>query len=422
MKNGFNVSGVSEMVHEFKVKPQEAQIDFSAKAVWREDQYALAIQTINAGTIRIPRAFGFDLRPFNGFGAVTPDPQEALLLALGSCVLVTYVQGCSARGITLNSLEVQAEGTIARLGDPQNHAFRKVGSLKVKVDIDCEGAPEAIKEIAQFAGCFSPNHRTFIEDNNPGLQLTILDGSSRSFLGEVELDLNMAEAKMDLTGGPRTVSAKSIWKYGVQIDSLLFTQPVDAPIAPVTAISKGIHKMEVDQPKQLGGIDKAPNPQEYLLAAMAGELITHFVRLAKAQSLFLKSVSASATGRIDLRGILNIAPVPVKIHNLHFKLEVESSASADALKQIARAARKECISFNTVAQTNDIAVSVDMGGKPLLEFNSNMRQAEIFLANMKEKMKKAQEEKEKAASPESIPFYKRVFPFGTSKHQKQGSV
>ncbi len=418
MKNGFNVSGVSEMVHEFKAKPREAQLDFSAQASWREDRYDLTIQTLNAGTIRIPRDFGLEVRPFNEVINDIPTPQELLILALGSCVLVTYVQGCSARGITLTSLEVHSEGLVP---SGEGTFGQKATGLKLKVDIDCEGAPEAIKEIAQFAGCFSPNHRTFVEDNNPSVELSIKDGSSRSFLGELNPEAPTSRKQESPTGGLHPVIAKSIWRYGLQIDSRLESESPFPPNSHSTKGQKPVHKLKVDQPKQLGGIDLAPNPQEYLLAAMAGELAANFVRLARREGLNIKSVSVNGSGRLDLRGILNVAPVPVKMHNLRFHLEVVSDASQEILKRIAGDALSDATSFATISQANEIAVSVKMGGKPLLEFTSNMRHVEMFLTNMREKMRKAQEEKEKSAAPETVPFYKRVFPFGKLKGMKQGA-
>ncbi|MGH8676912.1 MAG: OsmC family protein, partial [Burkholderiales bacterium] len=102
-----------------------------------------------------------------------------------------------------------------------------------------------------------------------------------------------------------------------QTQSALATDPANA-IAKFSVTSHGkdgLHRkvdirnfsVEVDEPPVLGGTDKAPNPVEYALVALATcQEITYRLH-ADALGIPLNDVSVTLEGEIDLRGFFAAA-------------------------------------------------------------------------------------------------------------------
>jgi putative redox protein len=66
--------------------------------------------------------------------------------------------------------------------------------------------------------------------------------------------------------------------------------------------------VDVDEPPGLGGQDTAPNPVEYVLAALGSCQEITYRLYADALGIPLRDVSVRLTGTIDLRGFFNVGP------------------------------------------------------------------------------------------------------------------
>ncbi len=66
--------------------------------------------------------------------------------------------------------------------------------------------------------------------------------------------------------------------------------------------------IRIDEPQALLGDDSAPNPQEYLLAAMNSCMLNTFVAACSLMGVTIESLELECTGDIDLRGFLGIDP------------------------------------------------------------------------------------------------------------------
>ena len=62
------------------------------------------------------------------------------------------------------------------------------------------------------------------------------------------------------------------------------------------------HNLEIDEPKELGGTDKGPNPVELVLAALGGcqAIVLRFY--GEKLGVNVKSVESSVEGDLDLGG------------------------------------------------------------------------------------------------------------------------
>jgi len=91
-----------------------------------------------------------------------------------------------------------------------------------------------------------------------------------------------------------------------------------------------------DEPLFLAGEDKAPNPVEYVLHALAGCLTTTMVYHAAVQGIEIEAVESSYEGDLDLRGIFGLSEEVRKGYNkVRVKMRVKSKASAEELTTLA---------------------------------------------------------------------------------------
>ncbi len=102
-------------------------------------------------------------------------------------------------------------------------------------------------------------------------------------------------------------------------------------------------QFSADEPEALGGTDTAPNPVEYLLAALATCQEITYRLYADALGIPLESVSVSLEGDIDLRGFLDVDDgVPPGFTAIRGTVTVDSSADDEALAKLRRIVNRHC--------------------------------------------------------------------------------
>ncbi|MFJ4434531.1 OsmC family protein [Streptomyces sp. NPDC088923] len=291
MRNGLNITGVSETVHEIRESPAEAVADFAVSAPdVASPPGTVTSRTLTArnGTVRMARDFRLThrlaLAPDTPAapGALAPTPYEAALASLGACVLVTTVNGCTARGITLGGISVTVRAELPLAADGTPAPGRPLEDIGWRCEIDCEAPTDVLRSVSRLVTAFSPNHRAF---------------------------LDAAPLTPPLTPGPATapgdgscsIEAVVVWEYG--------SEAVCRTTLTVGGVRHTAAPFGVDQAKQMLGIDKAPNSQEVLLAALSAELSGLLPEVPPGALL--------AAGRIDTQGMLNIVrEVPSSFHRL----------------------------------------------------------------------------------------------------------
>jgi len=124
-----------------------------------------------------------------------------------------------------------------------------------------------------------------------------------------------------------------------------------ARFAAASSGKEGLHRqvkirgfeVEVDEPPALGGKDKAPNPVEYALAALATcQEITYRLH-ADALGIPLKDVSVELEGELDLRGFFGAAEgVRPGFRNITGTVRFDSAASDADLARLKRVVDAHC--------------------------------------------------------------------------------
>jgi uncharacterized OsmC-like protein len=353
MRNGLNIASVSELVHEMMVVPEEALVRLRTR-VSPLNRRAIqgATATLYGGTIRVARDFRFPIGVPSAAPAVAAGYDEVLLVALGGCVLVTFVQGCSARGITLTRVAVNVS---ARVGlDAEGAPF--VDDVAYEYDVDCEGSLDVVGEIARYVSCLSPNHRAFLERGS------VRVGFDREGLQPFVVE----DVRAGLPGGTAR-QARVEWVYGTQLAAQL----------------AGGRQMMVDQPKQYLGLDSAPNPQEYLLASAAAEFAEEIRAEASRRRAPEPDIAVLAEGSLDLRGITNLDEnAPVRVHDIAHTLTFGPGVSNEAATALAQAAALRCAAHAAICRELAIQVTVKSRGERVDSFRSDLAMLKAYLAEL----------------------------------------
>jgi uncharacterized OsmC-like protein len=365
MRNGLNTAGVSETVHELREHPEHAIADFAvAGAVEPGGDGILHTRalTLRDGVTRVARDFRLDQRPFGSPQHDLPTPYESALAALGACVLITNVNGYTARGVTIEAMQitVRAHLPLDATGHPANGL--PLSGIRWHCEIECGAPSETIQSINRLVCAFSPNHRVFL-DASPITMVALVqrDGDETE---TIPVSWSPASAP---TSAAETcpVEAQVTWEYGSEATYR-------------TALSgEWTGPFVVDQAKQMLGIDKGPNSQEILLSALCGEL-AHLIRAeSAARGIELDDVHLRLGGRLDERGMLNVLrEISSSFHNLLIEVTVRSDASRGDLHDLLRDALSRAVLPATLAHSTVIGVELSRSGTTELAHESTTSEAE----------------------------------------------
>lgn len=99
----------------------------------------------------------------------------------------------------------------------------------------------------------------------------------------------------------------------------------------------------VDEPESLGGSDTAPNPVEYILAALGSCQEITYRLYADALGIPVDSVSVKLDGDIDLRGFFNVdKSVRPGYQGIVAEVTIDSPASEEDLARLKQAVDAHC--------------------------------------------------------------------------------
>jgi uncharacterized OsmC-like protein len=108
-------------------------------------------------------------------------------------------------------------------------------------------------------------------------------------------------------------------------------------------ISAGPFNWDSDLPAPLGGGNQSPSPTAYLLGALAGCAVA-FVNdtLAPEFDVEIDELSATASCRADLAGLVGIPDADPRLSGMSLRIEIRSGSPADRVDALQRAWRERC--------------------------------------------------------------------------------
>ena len=123
----------------------------------------------------------------------------------------------------------------------------------------------------------------------------------------------------------------------------------------VEARSRG-HTLVVDEPKELGGTDKGPNPIELLLASLASCITIAIKFHADRMNVPVSKVRVVAKGTLDLGGFMgeNVKP---GLRKITLDVTVESPASEERVKELIEFVERHCPVADTLRSNTPVEIT-----------------------------------------------------------------
>jgi len=159
--NGIDVDAVDEMIAQIGLDPRSGCAGVRVKTEWKgQARSESTVETFSAGR-SIGRNFTIVCdEPVELLGEDSaPNPQELLLSALNSCLVVGYVVQCALRGIRLDDCRIETEGDLDMRGflgldEAVAPGYRRISYT---VHLEGNGTREQLEEIHQEVMATSPN-------------------------------------------------------------------------------------------------------------------------------------------------------------------------------------------------------------------------------------------------------------------------
>lgn len=121
----------------------------------------------------------------------------------------------------------------------------------------------------------------------------------------------------------------------------------------------GKFTMQADEPSILLSGDKAANPVEHLLHAVAACVTTTAVYHAAARHIPLEAVESTLEGELDLRGFLDLDPnVPKGYKNIRMNMHVTGDLSEEQKQEVVQLGCKFSPVYNMVSKSVPITVKL----------------------------------------------------------------
>jgi uncharacterized OsmC-like protein len=93
--------------------------------------------------------------------------------------------------------------------------------------------------------------------------------------------------------------------------------------------------IDLDEPVALGGADKYPNPQEYLIAAFNACIVVGYAIVCSLQGITLEKLEVKTEGDIDLRGFLGLDPsISPGYDKLHTYITIKGDGTEEQFRKI----------------------------------------------------------------------------------------
>ncbi|RYZ04883.1 MAG: OsmC family peroxiredoxin [Myxococcales bacterium] len=89
-----------------------------------------------------------------------------------------------------------------------------------------------------------------------------------------------------------------------------------------------------DEPREFLGGDSAPNPQEYLFAALNACMLYTYAIKAAVAGIVIERLAIDTRGKLDLRGAMGLAPVPAGCESLACAVRIKANATPEQLEAL----------------------------------------------------------------------------------------
>lgn len=161
--NGLDMDALAGVMREIEQDPAKGLVEFRVRSDWQGQTRSRAtVDSYTIGGQRVNRRFTIDVdEPTELLGENTaPNPQEMLMTALNACIMVGYVAGAAARGITLEKVQIETSGQLDLRGFLGMDTTVPPGYERIRYTVRMRGngTPEQFREIHETVMKTSPNY------------------------------------------------------------------------------------------------------------------------------------------------------------------------------------------------------------------------------------------------------------------------
>lgn len=109
--------------------------------------------------------------------------------------------------------------------------------------------------------------------------------------------------------------------------------------------------IDADEPLELLGSNRAPNPQELLMSALNACMMVGYVAQAAVRGITLESCRIETNGELDLRGFLGLSDdVPPGYRQLNYTVHIKGDGTAEQFAEIHQAVMQTSPNYFNMAR------------------------------------------------------------------------
>lgn len=118
---------------------------------------------------------------------------------------------------------------------------------------------------------------------------------------------------------------------------------------------RDFHPFHMDEPKDFGGTDSAPNPMEYVLSSLAGCESVMMKMISDELKITLSGLEIETVGEIDMRGAQGVAGVRPHFQSIQQKFKLSISSGKEKSEKLLEELKRRCPAYNLI---NDAKVPI----------------------------------------------------------------
>ena len=161
--NGLDLGALGEMVEAIEKDAAKAKVSFKVTTRWAgQTRSESVVDGYDIGGKYVERSHKIVAdEPCELLGTDgAPNPQELLMSAFNSCIMVGYVAGAALQGIRLESIEIRTRGTLDLRGflGLSDKVAAGYEAIDYEVRIKGDGSPAQYEDIHRTVMATSPNY------------------------------------------------------------------------------------------------------------------------------------------------------------------------------------------------------------------------------------------------------------------------
>ncbi len=155
IRNGIDVNKLNDLIDFIRANPEVANFQFKADTEWTNGANSRTKILTSDGRLFTLEA---DQPPILLGTGKAPNPVQAVLHALGSCLIMEFVYNAAARGINVEAVELALEGDLDLHGLLGISEEIRPGyqNIRISCNVKCDAPRETVEELWEYVQRTSP--------------------------------------------------------------------------------------------------------------------------------------------------------------------------------------------------------------------------------------------------------------------------